>query len=63
MMDPLTGLNRGYAFVTFTTTDAAHEAVRQVPVILLFPSLWIRQLVKSMVWMCLVEFYQLPPRM
>ncbi len=30
MMDPLTGLNRGYAFVTFTTTEAAHEAVRQV---------------------------------
>ncbi len=30
MMDPMTGLNRGYAFVTFTTRDAAHEAVRQV---------------------------------
>lgn len=30
MMDPLTNLNRGYAFVTFTTPDAAHEAVRQV---------------------------------
>jgi len=30
MMDPLTNLNRGYAFVTFTTTEAALEAVRQV---------------------------------
>lgn len=30
MMDPMTGLNRGYAFVTFTTRDAAHEAVRQL---------------------------------
>ena len=30
MMDPMTGLNRGYAFVTFTTRDAAQEAVRQV---------------------------------
>jgi RNA recognition motif-containing protein len=30
MMDPLTNLNRGYAFVTFTTTEAAQEAVNQV---------------------------------
>lgn len=30
MMDPMTGLNRGYAFVTFTTRDAAQEAVRQL---------------------------------
>lgn len=37
MMDPLTNLNRGYAFVTFTTTEAAQEAVNQVtfdPIIL-----------------------------
>ena len=34
MMDPLTNLNRGYAFVTFTTTDAALEAVRQVHIYL-----------------------------
>jgi len=30
MMDPMTGLNRGYAFVTFTNRDAAQEAVRQL---------------------------------
>lgn len=30
MMDPMTGLNRGYAFVTFTERDAAYEAVRQL---------------------------------
>ncbi|XP_006892200.1 PREDICTED: heterogeneous nuclear ribonucleoprotein Q isoform X2 [Elephantulus edwardii] len=28
MMDPLTGLNRGYAFVTFCTKEAAQEAVK-----------------------------------
>ncbi|TRY77284.1 hypothetical protein TCAL_10197 [Tigriopus californicus] len=30
MMDPMTGSNRGYAFITFTTRDAANEAVRQL---------------------------------
>ena len=30
MMDPMTGLNRGYAFITFTSRDEALEAVRQV---------------------------------
>ena len=30
MMEPLTGLNRGYAFVTFTTKGAAQEAVKQL---------------------------------
>ncbi|KAJ8389346.1 hypothetical protein AAFF_G00120540 [Aldrovandia affinis] len=28
MMDPLSGLNRGYAFVTFCTKEAAQEAVK-----------------------------------
>ncbi|XP_067845276.1 heterogeneous nuclear ribonucleoprotein Q isoform X5 [Heptranchias perlo] len=28
MMDPLTGLNRGYAFVTFCSKEAAQEAVK-----------------------------------
>ncbi|KAG5857309.1 hypothetical protein ANANG_G00018090 [Anguilla anguilla] len=28
MMDPLSGLNRGYAFVTFCTKDAAQDAVK-----------------------------------
>lgn len=30
MMDPMTGTNRGYAFVTFTTRDAAHNAVAKL---------------------------------
>ncbi|XP_063707203.1 heterogeneous nuclear ribonucleoprotein R isoform X3 [Culicoides brevitarsis] len=30
MMDPMTGTNRGYAFVTFTTRDAASNAVEQL---------------------------------
>ena len=30
MMDPMTGLNRGYAFVTFCDRDGAHEGVKQV---------------------------------
>lgn len=30
MMDPMTGTNRGYAFVTFTTRDAAQAAVQKV---------------------------------
>lgn len=29
-MDPLSGLNRGYAFVTFCTKEAAQEAVKLV---------------------------------
>ena len=28
MMDPVTGLNRGYAFVTFCTKEAAQETVK-----------------------------------
>lgn len=30
MMDPMTGTNRGYAFVTFTGRDAASNAVKEV---------------------------------
>ena len=30
MMDPMTSLNRGYAFVTFTNRASAQEAVKQV---------------------------------
>ncbi|XP_065170014.1 heterogeneous nuclear ribonucleoprotein Q isoform X9 [Atheta coriaria] len=30
MMDPMTGTNRGYAFVTFTTRDAAQIAVQKL---------------------------------
>ena len=32
MMDPLSGLNRGYAFVTFCTKEAAQEAVKLVSI-------------------------------
>jgi len=30
MMDPISGRNRGYCFVTFTERKAAEEAVKQV---------------------------------
>lgn len=30
MMDPFSGLNRGYAFVTFCTKEAAQQAVKLV---------------------------------
>jgi len=30
MMDPMTGTNRGYAFVTFTSRDAASNAVKEL---------------------------------
>lgn len=30
MMDPMTGTNRGYAFITFTSREAANNAVREV---------------------------------
>jgi len=30
MMDPMTGLNRGYAFITFTNREEALEAVKQL---------------------------------
>lgn len=34
MMDPMTGTNRGYAFVTFTTREAASNAVDQVCILI-----------------------------
>lgn len=34
MMDPMTGTNRGYAFVTFTTRDSAQNAVKEVSIAL-----------------------------
>jgi len=30
MMDPMSGLNRGYAFITFTNREEAYEAVKQL---------------------------------
>lgn len=30
MMDPMSGCNRGYAFITFTNREAAQLAVREV---------------------------------
>lgn len=30
MMDPMTGTNRGYAFITFTSKEAANNAVREL---------------------------------
>lgn len=44
MMDPMTGLNRGYAFVTFTTRDAAQEAVRQVEKTIFLQSKWLNRM-------------------
>ena len=46
MMDPLTGLNRGYAFVTFCTKEAAQEAVKLVSffICLFFYSFLVRTL-------------------
>ena len=44
MMDPMTGLNRGYAFVTFTTRDAAQEAVRQVEKNIFLQSKWLNRM-------------------
>lgn len=30
MMDPMTGFNRGYSFITFVDREGANEAVKQV---------------------------------
>ncbi|KAK7071051.1 hypothetical protein SK128_020931 [Halocaridina rubra] len=40
MMDPMTGQNRGYAFITFTTRSAANEAVKQEIKMILNTKYW-----------------------
>lgn len=32
MMDPMTGTNRGYAFITYTKKEEAHQATKDVSV-------------------------------
>lgn len=32
MMDPMTGVNRGYAFITYTTKEEADQAAKDVSV-------------------------------
>lgn len=44
MMDPLSGQNRGYAFITFCSKDAAQEAVKLVS-----HSEWDRILLQSVI--------------
>jgi len=39
MMDPLSGTNRGYAFVTYTTKEEAEKATVEVNIIFLFDSI------------------------
>lgn len=34
MMDPMTGFNRGYSFITYCDRDGANEAVKQVCLII-----------------------------
>lgn len=41
MMDPMTGTNRGYAFVTFTTREAASNAVKQVFSFFFFKNIFV----------------------
>lgn len=36
MMDPLTGQNRGYAFITYCNREAAQAAVKQVLILIIF---------------------------
>lgn len=48
MMDPMTGLNRGYAFVTFMNKDGAQEAVRQV----IYRCLWW-----YLIWLSILLYY------
>lgn len=34
MMDPMTGTNRGYAFITYTTKEEAQQATKDVSMML-----------------------------
>lgn len=36
MMDPMTGTNRGYAFITYTTKEEAEQAHKDVIIYYLF---------------------------
>ena len=55
MMDPLTGLNRGYAFVTFCTKEAAQEAVKLVS-FFFFPSVIIFTVFKIFFFLLCLPF-------
>lgn len=70
MMDPMTGTNRGYAFVTFTGREAAQNAVKEVTLLgfnweeiffLIFPFVFISiiWLLKALMIFAIVHSYNL----